>query len=283
MKKRRLWLLVLLGMCSLASCKSADKNTDNQTPNPDPTPDTNEDVEIIKGNDNFEIKLNGVKTVDLKNYLKYLGSTFTYQLSTENKGIVEANLVNDILSINGKKAGTEKITIKLDDKVVIFTVTVIEEKVLPVFEDLTVSYDLNISNSKSIELAPAVENSYKDFTYSLKEQTAGITITNNTLNVAINEVCNKTVVIVCTLNDGKTVEFNLNLNIYETVDVINGSFDNDLEGWTLEGEIGGISQNDKFWTQEFPMFNVGKFFDGHLGVVRYFWRPRIFTSSGFRL
>ncbi len=251
-----------------------------EVPTTIPSSTINEEVEVLKASDNIEIAVKESRDINLKDYFKYSGTQYSYVVKTEDKGIVETELLNSSLTIYAEYKGEETVTIQLNDKSVTLTITVVGEDVLPEFDDITVSYDLNDSNSKTVTLAPDKENDYSVFSYSLKEETTGVSILDNTLTVSITEVCQKTVVIVCTLVDSKTVEFNLNINVYETVDVINGSFNDGLNGWTLNGEIGNISENEKFWNQEFPMNNVGKYFDAHLGIEA---NKGTLTSSLFKL
>ena len=50
--------------------------------------------------------------------------------------------------------------------------------------------------------------------------------------------------------------------------VANGNFENGLDGWTFNNTLGdapfaGIDEKDKYWAQEFPIFNVGKYFSSY--------------------
>ena len=50
--------------------------------------------------------------------------------------------------------------------------------------------------------------------------------------------------------------------------VVNGNFENGLEGWTLnntlgEKPFGGIDEKSTFWGEAYPMFNVGKYFSAY--------------------
>jgi len=314
MKKRKLFLglaVTAMATIALASCTSGSNKTTTTTtkqpttvtttpqptvpttnvpttttqqptqkPTTVPTTTVNEEVVVLKATDSFELEYDGSKEINLNDYFKYSGKLHSYVVETEGKDFVETELLNTTLTIYAVGKGSENVTVKLGGKEVVITVTVIGEDILPEFEDVNVSYDLNTESSKSIELAPLKENDYTEFTYSLKEAVDGITIDGNTLTVSITEVLKKTVTVVCTLVDGKSVEFALNINVYETVDVINGSFDDGLNGWTLNGEIGNISENDKFWDQGFSMNNVGKYFDGHMGVEA---NHGTLTSSYFKL
>ena len=51
-------------------------------------------VEIIKNGDSFELELEASQDINLKEYFKYEGSKFTYEVTTEGLGVVETELVN---------------------------------------------------------------------------------------------------------------------------------------------------------------------------------------------
>ena len=46
------------------------------------------------------------------------------------------------------------------------------------------------------------------------------------------------------------------------VNVVNGSFDKDFYGWTMDGDIGSISEDAHFWNETNEINNSGKYFRG---------------------
>ena len=412
--KKALCLILVLCVCLFVACDITQKPS-GQTPT-----DT---VEVLKATDNFVLKVDDSKDVELKDYLKYLGSTHTYQVSTEGKGIVEADLADGVLTISAKIAGTEKITVKLGDKSVVFTVTVTEEYVEPDFtainaliaekiaeqgdytaesygayiqtidvaaaaiavegitqarvdelanainaakaalaireievkeaqaqfavfadSELTIDYnsyfdtkelsnvtfeyetDLTLTSDGSVLTLNTTGVELKVYTITLKalynnevKKTVELTVevvSEPTVNVIQEELVfnldlyeigkefslnlsanlvvagdlqltyfvNGTaaedkystsltegehvlnVVVKYTVEVEKQVEYKVILKVIDTTkyNVVNGSFNNGLDGWILEGdEFAGISEHSAFWVEGYPMFNVGKYFDGY--------------------
>ena len=248
-----------------------DQTTDEITGGDDVTTggEESEEVVVLKAKDSFELELEDSIDVDLTEYLSYAGSKYQYEISASNN-VVSYELLNDTLTIYAEASGEATIVITLNDKSVELTVVVAGEILAPTFDDVEVSYDLSYETVKEVTLAPKEANGHTELTYALKESVDNVAISETILTVSIAEVCEKNVTVVCTYGVDMTVEFNVHIIITEsdlTVrNVVNGSFDNGLEGWVLEGEIGGITENATFWAQGFPMFNVGKYFDGHAGL-----------------
>ena len=80
-----------------------------------------------------------------------------------------------------------------------------------------------------------------------------------------------TVTVSCMVNgEEKTLEFTYTLGIKDTgkYNVVNGNFENGLEGWTMNNTVGeapfaGIDNKTRYWVQEFPMFNIGSYFSSY--------------------
>ena len=78
---------------------------------------------------------------------------------------------------------------------------------------------------------------------------------------------------VTAVSGGVSLEYTLTLSLTDTYQyrIVNGGFDDDLNGWTVEatldGEkndaaLGGISTQETYWAQKIPFNNDGKFFSG---------------------
>ena len=288
MKKIFLFLLVLCAVV-LASCNDKvetippnDDNGQTNQPGGENNPDggSTEEVTIIKGEDSFSLEVEESKEIDLGTYFKYSGTKYFYLVETEGKDVVETEILNSTLTVYAVHNGVEVVTVTLNDKKVEITFTVTGELIMPEFADVDVEYDVAVSDSVTVTLAPTVSNGHENFSYSLKTPTDGVTIDGNSLTVSIEKDCEKTVAVVCTFGNNLSVEFNLNIKVSNSKNVVNGSFDKGLEGWTLSGEIGAVTENSVFWDQEFPMNNVGKYFDGHAGVES---NKGTLTSSLFEL
>lgn len=150
--------------------------------------------------------------------------------------------------------------LKNDDVVKEFDVFALSNK-----ESLVLDFAENVNNAGALELSYSVKCGEETITldgttYTLTLGEYGDDYTYVTYTVTVSYVANG--------NNG-SLEYTYKLGLKDTTkyNVVNGSFDNGLEGWTInttEGELpfGGIDNRDTFWDQGFPMFNVGSYFSG---------------------
>ena len=68
----------------------------------------------------------------------------------------------------------------------------------------------------------------------------------------------------------KVIEYTYKLGLRDTAtyNVVNGGFENGLDGWTFvntlgDAPFGGIDHKTHYWVQNFPMFNVGSYFSAY--------------------
>lgn len=286
-------LLFVLSLCLFSCGKGEEDPVENPTVDtPTPTyPTKTDDINVIKTDEAVVLDVDDIKEYDLNNYITYTGTEYTFNLSTENKGVVNAQLVNGKLIINAVKGGNENVVVSLNNKKITFRVTVNETTVtpvveLPVFEDLEISYSIDKNNSYEVTMAPKDANGYEDFTYSLKTEIQNVEIVEDKLVLTLSSVGTKTFVVVVSFGDELTLEFNVivTTTMEKNVNVLNGSFDNGLEGWTLKGEFGVITDKSSWWTEEMPMFNEGNYFSGYdVDGTSYESLTGTLTSSIFTL
>ena len=117
MKKIFLLLLVLCAVV-LTSCDDnvetiPPKEDENQTEN---DKESNEEITIIKGGDSFALEVEESKEVNLSTYFSYEGTKYFYVVTTEDKNVVETDLLNSTLTVYAVSNGTEVVTFTLNDK-----------------------------------------------------------------------------------------------------------------------------------------------------------------------
>ena len=274
MKKNILFLfLVLLISVFLFSCGKDESDRTEPTvvdpTQPTPTQPTQVDeIVIIKNTESLSMMVGESREYNLDDYVTYTGTKYTFVCNTENKGVVSASVDGKKLKINALSNGSENVVVSLDNKKITFAVVVngsvpsIKE---PVFEDLNVSFSIDEQSIYEVELNPKDKGSYKSFAYSLKEANEYVTLDGNKLTISATNLIDE-IIIIEVLCDGEfATEFSINVKTTSSIayDVVNGSFDNGLDGWTVEGEFGIVHDKPTWWSEEMPMFNVGNYFSGY--------------------
>lgn len=172
------------------------------------------------------------------------------------------------LDICAKYKGETKLTVTLTVQV--------KSEVQPTLKHshVTQSADIYSLENKAeliIDFTQNVEsNGVENLTYSVTSGGAPVTLDgDNRLTYNLDGAYSETVTevvfdVTVTYGAGKSIDYVYTLHITDTsaYRVVNGGFDNGLDGWTLDGEIGAISENSTFWDQGFPIFNEGKYFSG---------------------
>ena len=125
-------------------------------------------------------------------------------------------------------------------------------------ESLLLDFAENVNNAGALELSYSVKCGDEVLvldgaTYTLALGEYGDNYTYVTYTVTVNYVANG--------NPG-CLEYTYTLGLRDTGDynVVNGSFENGLDGWTASESFGDITDTSTFWDQQFPMFNVGSYF-----------------------
>lgn len=141
--------------------------------------------------------------------------------------------------------------------------------------EVTHSVDIYMLGEKTqikIDFTGNVDNNgAENVVYSVSLENTAVTLDGENcyvynLNGEYTDVPAKAVFnVTVSYGEGKSAEYIYTLSVTDTTAcrVINGGFDNGLEGWTMTGGIGEISENSTFWDQKFPIFNNGKYFSGN--------------------
>ena len=244
--------------------------------------------EKIKDGTALTITAGESKNIDLTEYITIEGTKYSYSAESSDDGVATVSVDGNVATVTAVAEGSAEVTASADAVQVKFAVTVNkkteqqpQEKPAPVFDDVSIEYDLKDGASKDVTLSPKSGSSTFKYTYALKAADPKVTVSGAKITVAYDEACEKQLTVVASYTDSenasagtKTVDFKLNVKVTDTrtpadptakYKVKNGGFDSDLQGWTSDGDIGAISEQDTFWPDRdggFPVFNVGKYFAG---------------------
>ena len=232
-----------------------------------------------------------VKEIVIADYVNVNGlSNITYEVKSSNpaavlsavedgKFTVTAEEVNGALevlvSIDVSYNGVKKLAVQLSLTITNDITPVLNsESVLvehDVFdlankESLVIDFAKNVSNVSNLPLTYTVK--LGDETLSLEGTSYTLTLGSYTESFTYTEFA---VTVDCTVNgEEKTLTYTYKLGLKDTsaYRVVNGNFESGLDGWTFNNTLGdqpfaGIDEKTKFWIQEFPMNNVGKYFSAY--------------------
>ena len=236
-------------------------------------------------NTNKEIKLipGSVREITLADYINDNNlSKVTYEVSSNNDAVLVSAIVDGKFTITAADVsdyvdakvaivvsydGALKLEIEFSVKITNDIAPVLKNnevvKNLDVFalankESLVLDFAENVNNAGALELS-----------YSVKCGEDTLTLDGATYTLALGEYGDDYtyvtyIVTVSYVANGKngSLEYTFKLGLKDTTayNVVNGNFENGLEGWTASESFGSIKDNSTFWDQNFPMFNVGKYF-----------------------
>ncbi len=196
--------------------------------------------------------------------------TAAYDSATQKTLIIVAKYTDSAGSFTGEKTVEFKVTVTVTDtrEPEEISAPVLKESAVVVEKDiygenessLTIDFAENVENPDNVELG-----------FTVRKGEEAVTLTGSTYNFVYETYDETATTVVYSVEiayniDGEdgALEYTYTLKIKDTsaYRVENGNFDNDLEGWTVDGNIGAITDKSTFWEQEFPMFNDGKYFSG---------------------
>ncbi len=247
--------------------------------------------EVEGGNKAFRLISGDSKEITLSDYVNANGlSKITYEVKTSN-AVVELSKIADgkftitagdvrketdvVVSIIVSYDGAEKLKVELNVKITNDVTPVLKNEAVEKNVDI---FDLENKESLVIDFAENVDNAGNlELTYSVKcgEEVLSLNGTRYTLTLGsyTDEFAYQTftVTVSYTANGASgTVEYTYKLGIRDTAAyrALNGSFNNGLDGWTVnntlgEAPFGGIDEKTTYWVQNFPMNNIGKYFSAY--------------------
>ena len=221
------------------------------------------------------------KELTISDYIDDKGlSGITYTATADGKVTLSEISEGKFTVTAGSEKGETQITVTLNYKgenklTVTLTVTVISEKA-PELKKTAVERSVDLYSEQNttditLDFADNVNDFGVELEYSVTCDGAPVTLDGTSYTLTYGSYTDEDTVIVYTVNisyalsgDEGELVYTYTLKIKDTraYRAENGNFDNDLEGWELNGEIGAITDRSTFWAENFPIFNDGKYFSG---------------------
>lgn len=251
--------------------------------------------EIMGVSKTFKMAPGDSKEISIGDYIDTDGlSKITYKVKTSNAVVGLSPITEGKFTMT---AGAVRKTTDLTVSVIVYYDGVetykidlavkITDEVPPslVTSEVVREYDmLTLGNKESIIIDFSENiNNYKNssLTYSVKYGDEEIDLVGTTYTFALGSYTEEYVYTTFTVTvsydfngETKTLEYTYKLGLRDAskYSIANGNFENGLEGWTIintfgEAPFGGIDDKTKYWVQEFPMFNVGKYFSAYADGV----------------
>ena len=244
--------------------------------------DANKEINLISGAANEIILSDYINTNNL--------SKITYKIQANNEVITLSSInggkftitagevsgeANAKVAINVYYDNAAKLSVELSVKVTNdIAPTLIETEITKEYdlvkladkESLLIDFAENVSNLGDLELSYSVKCGNEELILNGSSYTFTFGTYNEETAYVVFDVT-----VSCTVNgEAKTLTYTYTLGINDTVkySVVNGSFDNGLDGWIFNNTVGeapfaGIDNKTIYWVQEFPMFNVGSYFSSY--------------------
>ena len=190
----------------LAACR--DRNSGDAVP------------QKLKDGEAISLILGESNKLDISEYISEVDN-YTYTVTSSDDGILTVALDGSIATFTAISGGNAVVTASSGEVFVEFFATVYGPP--PVFDDVSIKYDLFTADSAEIALAPGSGESSYIYSYELKFADDNITIAGDKLIVSYSTVVEKTVVVVATYIDDenifaftRTVEFAVNISVTDS-------------------------------------------------------------------
>ena len=239
----------------------------------------------------FNMIFGDVKEIALADYINTNGlGKITYKVKTSN-AVVALSAISDgkftitagevreatnvTVSIIAYYDGTEKLKVDLAVR--------ITDEVVPTLgsEEVVKEFDMVTLGNKESLIIDFAENinvvGDLALAYSVKCNGEAVILDGSAYTFVLGSYTEEyiyttfDVTVSCTVNgEQKTLAYTYKIGIKDTrkYSIANGNFENGLEGWTVnntvgEAPFGGIDNKTHYWTQNFPMNNVGSYFSAY--------------------
>ena len=247
--------------------------------------------EIMSASKTFKMAPGDSREISIGDYIDTDGlSKITYKVKTSNAVVALSPITEGKFTMT---AGAVRKTTDLTVSIIVYYDGVeayrvdlsveITDEVPPslVANEVVREYDmLTLGNKDSIVIDFSENvNNYKNstLTYSVKCGEEEIALDGTTYTFVLGSYTEEyayttfTVTVSYEFNgETNTLEYTYKLGLRDAgkYSIANGNFENGLEGWTIintfgEAPFGGIDDKTRYWVQEFPMFNVGKYFSAY--------------------
>ena len=248
----------------------------------EPVKDANKEISINSGNS---------KEIVISDYVNVNGlSKITYKILASNEILTVGSVSNGKFTVTAGEVNKEtvaKISINVyydgaAKRTVELTVNVTDYREPTVSgEEFVKEYDVSkLGNKENIVIDFSENVDYSgdwNVTYSVKCGDEALVLNGSSYTLALDTYTEETVyktfnvTVKYTANgEEKTLEYTYKLGLKDTgkYSVVNGNFENGLDGWTLinisgDASFGGIDNKTVYWVQQFPMNNVGSYFSAY--------------------
>ena len=249
-------------------------------------------VESVKGaNKEINIISGASKEIALADYINTNGlSKITYKIQASNEILTISSVSNGKFTItagevNGETDIKVSINVYYDNaaKLSVELSVKVTNDIAPTLNDAEIvkEYDLvKLVNKESIviDFAENVNNlGNLALSYSVKCGNEELVLNGSLYELIFGTYTEEityvtfAVTVSCTVNgEAKNLEYTYKLGLRDTgkYSVVNGNFENGLDGWIFSNTVGdapfaGIDNKTQYWVQNFPMFNIGSYFSAY--------------------
>ncbi|MDE7082993.1 MAG: Ig-like domain-containing protein [Clostridia bacterium] len=213
-------------------------------------------------------------TVNVAEYINTNGHAVSVSSSDEEVATVSES--SGVVTVTAVAAGKTEVKLTCKDIEITFDVTVKNDA--PTFENGTMSIDL-YSPTGTFEIKP---NGADTFTYEYS--VSGATVSDGVLSYTASVVGTQTLTVNVTATDTATgavehATFTVTVNVFDTTAfrIINGGFEDGLNGWTVSALDGSafnieaswnvVQNTDAYWSGSAAYNNTGYHFNGLDGGI----------------
>ena len=221
---------------------------------------------------NLTVETDATVTLEISDYIITNGHTVTVACGQTDTVEVSSTLTS--VTLTAKDKGTAEVTVTCGEITAVITVNVAYPPASVKQEEVSDSevHDL-YSGALTLDLSANINYSSQIESYKVN----GVAVEGSSYTVSGNftDTASEVVLTVTAVSEnGKEIEYIYKVKVKDTSSyrVTNGGFDDGLDGWTMEGGIGEISENETFW-ENLPMFNDGNYFrgeskEGNVGTLK---------------
>ena len=210
---------------------------------------------------NLTVETDATVTLEISDYIITNGHTVTVACGQTDAVEVSSTLTS--VTVTAKDKGTAEVTVTCGEITAVITVNVAYPPASVKQEEVSDSevHDL-YSGALTLDLSANINYSSQIESYKVN----GVAVEGSSYTVSGNFTDTESEVVLTVTavsENGKEIEYIYKVKVKDTSSyrVTNGGFDDGLDGWTMDGEIGEISASKTFW-ENLPMFNDGNYFRG---------------------
>ena len=210
---------------------------------------------------NLTVETDATVTLEISDYIITNGHTVTVACGQTDTVEVSSTLTS--VTVTAKDKGTAEVTVTCGEITAVITVNVAYPPASVKQEEVSDS-EVHDLYSGALTLVLSANINYSSQIESYKVNGVAVEGSSYTVSGNFTDTASEVVLTVTAVSEnGVEIEYIYKVKVKDTSSyrVANGGFDDGLDGWTMEGEIGEISASETFW-ENLPMFNDGNYFRG---------------------